>query len=1321
MDGALMLKKDNPKLKANIFSKLFFAWTIPLFYIGSKRSIRISDLYKTLTADKSEKLGDKLEENWNKQVNNAKTSLKKKPSLLKALIKTFIWEYLLYGLMYMLLHVVFRSPQPLVLAWLVKEFESTNESPDQTYRYIMASILCLISVITIFMMHHANFGASLIGMRIRIAASSLIYRKIMKINKRSQGQTATGQVINILSNDVQRFDQVVVYLHFIWIAPIQVALVTYFMWNIIGIYCLVGVVSMFILTIPLQTYLGKLATTLRLKVATRCDSRVKHMSEIISGIQVIKMYAWEKPFEKLIEHLRAREISALTTSSYLRGFYSSCNVFIERLTLFLTVVTYSLAGYRITADIVFSMAQFFNILQLAMAIIYPLAVSLGAESWVAIKRLEEILMLDEKEESVIEKNPNSEIIVDKLTAAWVPGNPILKDIELKVPKGKLCAVVGPVGAGKSSILQLLLGELPPTSGNISVGGSISYSSQEPWLFAASVRKNILFGKPYEPRLYHKVAKVCALEKDFQQFPYGDKTMVGERGVSLSGGQRARINLARAIYRQADIYLLDDPLSAVDTHVGKHLFEECIVQYLSEKTRILVTHQLQYLKKADLIVVLNEGKIEAQGTFEELSNSKLDFTKLLAAADESQEDSKTDQDLHVATVQEIKNGHVNRKVSIRSLPESNFDQTIRDDDNDEKMDYEGSTPLRDYFKAVRSICLIILVGILFLLSLIACTSADYWVAYWSSQEEIRYVAQMNRSHESTNLFACFSTRLTLDDIFDDVIDSNDKYYRLFKNDVSIYIYVFLIVSVIISTISRAMFFYKMAMRSSTNIHRNMFGRLLEAPMRFFDTNPSGRVLNRFSKDMGAIDEVLPRVLMDAVTIVLVMTGILINIIISNYYMVIAIVVLGAIFIKLRNWYIASAKDIKHLEGIAKSPVFSHISSTLNGLTTIRASQAEIALIGEFDDHQNIHTSAWFFTIMCVVSFGLWLDIICVIFTCIVTFGFVVAAEFGYIENGSLVGLAISQCLILTGMLQHGMRQTAEVISQLTSVDRVMQYTKLETEGPFITPKDKVPKEPFPPKGNVEFRNMNLIYVRGEPPVLKNLNIKIKSGEKIGIVGRTGAGKSSLISALFHLAPIEGSILIDEVDTKTLGLNDLRKKISIIPQEPVLFSASLRYNLDPFDEFEDRRLWEVLQEVELKDVANSLDFQVSEGGGNFSVGQRQLLCLARALLRNNKILVLDEATANVDARTDGLIQTTIRRKFKDCTVLTIAHRLNTIMDSDKVLVMGSGQVLEFDHPHLLLQKSDGHFLKMVQETGASMTEQLKQVALQVWKGKYSEASS
>ncbi|XP_060517421.1 probable multidrug resistance-associated protein lethal(2)03659 isoform X2 [Cylas formicarius] len=1326
MDAAFELKLENPRRKANIISKLFFAWVVKLYYTGTRRELKLDDLYKTLDCDESQYLGNKLELHWNEEAKRAKEK-GTRPSLLRALSNTFFWHYMKYGALVFISNILLRSPQPLVLSQVITQFQP-GVTRDRTWMYASSGTLIAISGIMIFFMHHTNYGQSCEGMRVRIAVSSLIYRKIMRLNKRSQGQTAAGQVINLLSNDVQRFDFVAVFLHYLWIMPFQVILVSYFIWQEVGISSLAGILSMALCTLPVQAYLSKLTSTLRLKVAQRTDQRVKLMSEIISGIQVIKMYAWEKPLEQIIKYLRAREIKVLTSASYVRGFMLSCMVFIERSTLFLTVVCYVLLGHNITADKVFSMAQFFNILQAAMAIFFPMAISLGAEAWVSVKRLEDVLVLDEKQVSVVEELPENEIRVSNVTASWVPGTPVLKNFNLLVPKGSLCAVIGPVGAGKSSLLQLLLGEISPESGKVQLGGTVSYSSQEPWLFASSVRKNILFGKPYDATLYKKVADRCALEKDFEQFPHGDKTLVGERGVSLSGGQRARINLARAIYRDADVILLDDPLSAVDTHVGKHLFDKCIVRYLRGRTRVLVTHQLQYLKKADIIVVLKEGRIEAMGTFNELLSSDLDFTKLLAAADESHDEKGK------LSRENSMEGIRSRKASIRSLSESSIDQTIKDE-NQETGVYEGGS-LKEYFKAVGNEFFVVAMFFVLILAQAICTGADYWVAYWTNQEEIRH---LNDSKpivgqiplEQVEVFNLSDVRMPdlthytyverqpmersvfdSSDLFDRV-ESNGQTQILFKTNIAIYIYACLIIGAVVVTIARSFCFYKVAMLASKHIHSKMFHCLLKTPMRFFDINPSGRVLNRFSKDMGAIDEALPRVLIDAIQIILVMAGILINVTISNYYMVIAMILLGAIFLKIRSWYVASAKDIKHLEGIAKSPVFSHVTSSLAGLTTIRASQLESTLIKEFDEHQNVHTSAWFLTIMCTVSFGLWLDIICVIFVACVTFGFVVSADYNLLDqNGSLVGLAISQSLILTGMLQYGMRQTADVVNQLTSVERVMQYTKLDTEGPFETPKENLPEKPWPGKGRIEFRDLSLNYASGEPPVLKKLNFKIEPGEKVGIVGRTGAGKSSLISALFRLAPLEGQILIDDIDTQTVGLNDLRKKISIIPQEPVLFSATLRYNLDPFDEFQDSKLWEVLEEVELKDLVDSLNFQVSEGGSNFSLGQRQLLCLARALLRNNKILVLDEATANVDAKTDGLIQSTIRKKFKDCTVLTIAHRLNTIMDSDKVLVMGFGQLLEFDHPHTLLQVPNGHFHKMVLETGKTMTHHLKDIARNSW---------
>ncbi|XP_017778100.1 PREDICTED: multidrug resistance-associated protein 4 [Nicrophorus vespilloides] len=1332
MDPGIQLTADNPHRKANILSRLCFTWMIGLFRKGVKYGLKVSDLYKTLDRDKSDMLGDKLELNWMNEIARAKKK-NEDPSLVNAISKTFLGHYMMYGILLFVQFVVLRSFQPVVLGYLISLFAPNieDDGDNQTKMYISGAVLVLISLVVIFFNHHCNFGQSAIGMRVRIAVSSLVYRKLLKLSKKSLGQTAAGQVVNLLSNDVSRFDYVSIALHYIWIAPFQVAVVAYFIWEQVGISCLSGILAMILLTLPVQGYLGKLTSSVRSKIAVRTDNRVRLMNEIISGIQVIKMYAWEKPFQKMVRAIRASEIKVLTTSAYLRGIFLSCMVFIERTTLYLTVITYVLLDNVITADKVFSMSQFFNLLQLALAIFLPMAISFGAETVVSIRRLQTFLVMEEKALSNIDRTSKDKINLTNVNASWTSEKEhlTLNGLNLTIPAGKLCAIVGPVGSGKSSILQLLLGELPTMNGQVSLCGDISYSSQEPWLFVSNVRNNILFGQEYNKELYKKVTKVCALLPDFDQFPQRDKTMVGERGVSLSGGQRARINLARAVYRSADIYLMDDPLSAVDTHVGKHLFEECIVNYLKGKTRILVTHQLQYLKKADIIVVMNEGKIEAQGTFEELSKSDFSFTKMMVAADETSEKKQQEAE---------KPKQLQRNESTKSIKSI---KSIADEDMPEKDEEEiglaGKSATKEYLKAAGNCCTLFMVALVIILGQVSCSGADYWVSFWTEHEQIKhkddpiitvfgptvierfvdYVSHKSRemfnsdsplkhgaiyyTYDVVNKSSSAERKVDWDEIFGTPMDTY----------AAIYVYTAIIVAIIILTLVRSFAFFKITMIASENLHSMMFNSLLQAPMRFFDTNPSGRVLNRFSKDMGAVDELLPRVTMEAMQIMLVMVGILVMIAISNYYMIIAMVVFIILFIFLRKWYLTTVKVIKHLEGITKSPVFSHLNSSLNGITTIRASHAEKGLIKEFDHHQDAHTSAWFLTIACTSSFGLWIDMVCVIFTAVVTFSFIFLNLSGDV-SGSMVGLAISQSLILTGMLQHGMRQTAEVVNQMASVERVLHYTTLDMEGPFIAPKDElVPKE-WPSTGDLKFKHMSMKYTPHDPPVLKDLHLDISSGEKIGIVGRTGAGKSSLISALFRLAPLEGTIVVDELETHTLGLTTLRQKIAIIPQEPVLFSATLRYNLDPFNQFTDDALWFALDEVELKESVPSLDFIVDEGGANFSLGQRQLVCLARAILRNNKILVLDEATANVDPGTDALIQTTIRKKFANCTVLTIAHRLNTIMDSDKVLVMDAGRMIEFEHPHLLLQKPEGHFTKMVEQTGPTMTKTLREVALDAY---------
>nr|CAD7200060.1 unnamed protein product [Timema douglasi] len=1215
-----------------------------------------------------------------------------------------------YGALTLVLTCGLRITTPIFLASLIAYFnpESTYTKSD-AYMYAAALITC--SLTTALCAHNTSFGNQVVGMKIRVACCSLVYRKTLRLSRTALGQTETGKMVNLLSNDVNRFEQLTYFLHYLWVLPIQTIIIIAIIWQWVGVSAAIGVGTIFMQTIPVQLFISKFTSKLRMKIATRTDERVRMMSEIISGIQVIKMYAWEKPFEKMVALARRTEINVIRKASYLRGLNLSFMVFAERTTLFVTLASFVLMGNHITAEKVFSIAQYCNILNMTMAVASPIAMQMIAETKVSIKRLEKFLLQEEFQVAPLTQGSQVEkvgVTLDSVTARWLPSSisDTLHKVALRVNPGQLCAIIGPVGSGKSSLLQILLGELPLSSGSMSLRGEVSYASQEPWLFVGTVRQNILFGQPYQPKRYKEVVRVCALTRDFELFPNGDKTIVGERGVSLSGGQRARINLARAVYREADIYLLDDPLSAVDTHVGRHLFEECVDTYLTKKIRILVTHQLQYLKEADLIVILNNGQIETQGTFQQLQESKFNFAQLLTSSEED-----ADEDVPPTMRQ------LSSQLSNQSLEEP--EETEEPTETQELMSKGSlkSTVYMNYFKSGGGIYTLLFLVVVLVLGQMASSGADYWVTFWTNQEELRkYYSDLELEKSVFDLHEN-STEIPLQGVsnISDVgpqptrnLSRNLTQEVIFSTETSLYIYTVCILGSVIITIIRSVVFFKVCMTASRRLHNTMFSSILQGTMRFFDTNPSGRVLNRFSKDMGSVDEMLPKTLIEATQIFLVMAGILVMVTVVNYLLMVPMVFVGLLFYKIRQIYLGTGQDMKRLEGATRSPVFSHLAASLNGLTTIRACGAQQLLRQEFDSHQDLHTSSFYLTIATSVAFGFWLDVVSNIFVACVAFSFLL------LDEGSLgadVGLAISQSLILTGMLQHGIRMSTEVVNHMTAVERILEYTKIDKEpGPESEPGTK-PLPSWPPKGEIQFVNTSMRYSSSDPPVLRELTFNIEPAWKVGIVGRTGAGKSSLISALFRLANLEGSIVIDQVDTQSVGLNDLRSRISIIPQEPVLFSASLRDNLDPFNSYKDDSLWNALEEVELKEAVNTLGMPVNVGGSNFSSGQRQLVCLARAILRNNKILVLDEATANVDPQTDALIQSTIRRKFADCTVLTIAHRLNTIMDSDRVLVMDAGTMVEFGHPYLLLQNSEGYFYKMVEETGNLMAEQLHQIAKQL----------
>ncbi|XP_067125036.1 ATP-binding cassette sub-family C member 4-like [Centruroides vittatus] len=704
--------------------------------------------------------------------------------------------------------------------------------------------------------------------------------------------------------------------------------------------------------------------------------------------------------------------------------------------------------------------------------------------------------------------------MDNVTAVWKK-EPTLNEISLNVQPGELLTVIGPVGSGKTSLLMSILGEIPISSGKVTVKGKIAYASQEAWVFNETIRENILFGEEYQEEKYKKVLHMTALEKDISLFPKGDLTIVGERGVIMSGGQKGRINLARALYVDADIFLLDDPLSAVDVPVGKHIFEKCIMEYLKEKICILVTHQVQFLNSASKVLVLCKGKCEYIGNYNEMETVK--------------------------TV-----------IGISSE--------------------EGA----------------------------AENCMELETALFSDDELI----------ENTDA-----------DVSDNSKDCND-------------------------------------------INAGVF----------------------------------------------VLAGMCILQAVFCPYLLILTAVLSILLYSLWTIYTQVVKSIKQMEGKSRSPVFSHLSVSLYGLTTIRAFKAESKFKSTFNEYQDKHTATWF----AYVALNRWIFIYghMVCFINIVITVIIFSVSIDSVNAGSQIALVMNYGVLFNMYFPACIRMSSELQFQMNSVKRILNYTKLKSEASYESSLDKQPPSDWPQKGEIHFDNVSLQYSKDKNTVLKNLTFRIYSGEKIGIVGRTGAGKSSIIASLFRMTEPTGTITIDGVDIKDIGLRDLRSKISIIPQDPMLFTGPLRRNIDPFNEYSEENLWQAIEEVQLKEVISKLpgglDTHLSEGGRNFSVGERQLICLARTILRQNKILVMDEATSNIDKSTDSCIQKIIREKFKSCTVLTIAHRLHTIIDSDKVLVLDTGKLQEFDTPYALLTNVNGTFYNLVKNTGVTSMNELYKIA-------------
>nr|XP_056718111.1 ATP-binding cassette sub-family C member 4 [Euleptes europaea] len=1302
----------NPLRAAGFCSRLFFWWLNPLFVLGHKRRLDEDDMYKVLPEDSSKELGEGLQWYWDKEVQKAKKEART-PHLTKAIILCYWKSYLVLGF-FTLIEETLKLIQPIFLGNIIRYFEKTGSSDPLVdgkdslkYAYGSAAALSACTLVLAITHHLYFYHVQRAGMKLRVAMCHMIYRKALRLSNAGMTKTTTGQIVNLLSNDVNKFDQVTIFLHFLWAGPLQAVAVTVLLWLEIGPSCLAGMAVLIIL-LPLQTCFGRLFSSLRSRTAAFTDVRIRTMNEVITGMRIIKMYAWEKSFSDLVNSMRRKEISMVLKSSYLRGMNLASFFVASKITVFMTFMTYVLLGNVISASRVFVAVSLYGAVRLTVTLFFPAAIEKVSEALVSIRRIKNFLILDEISElspQLKTDDENALLHVQDLTCYWnkTLELPTLQNISFSVRRGELLVVVGPVGAGKSSVLSAILGELATSKGFIDARGKIAYVSQQPWVFSGTVRDNILFGKAYEKEKYEKVLRACALKKDLELMPDGDLTVIGDRGATLSGGQKARISLARAVYQDADIYLLDDPLSAVDAEVSRHLFEKCICQALRKKVSVLVTHQLQYLQAASQILILKEGKEVGKGTYSDFLKSGIDFASLLKKPEDDELQPVPGTPSHrLSRIRTFSQSSVwSMESSVQSQKEGGAEPlsmepvlTMLPEENRS----EGKISLniyKKYFAAGANYFVILILLFLSVLAQVAYVLQDWWLSYWANQQE-----KLNITTEGN-------------------IRMNET--RTLDLNCYLGIYAGLTVATILFSVLRCLLMFHVLVNAAQTLHNKMFVSILKAPVLFFDRNPIGRILNRFSKDIGHLDDLLPLTFLDFTQVMFQICGVVGVAVVVIPWILIPLVPLLILFILLRRYFLDTSRDIKRLESTTRSPVFSHLSSSLQGLWTIRAFKAEQRFQELFDAHQDLHTESWFLFLTTSRWFAMRLDAICAIFVVVVAFGCLLLAQ--TLDAGQ-VGLALSYAITLMGMFQWGVRQSAEIENLMISVERVMEYTELEKEAPWESSKHPPPE--WPTDGVIAFENVSFTYSLDGPLVLRHFSALIKSKEKVGIVGRTGAGKSSLIAALFRLAEPQGRIWIDKLLTSELGLHELRRKISIIPQEPVLFTGTMRKNLDPFNEYSDEELWNSLEEVQLmeavEELPNKLETQLAESGSNFSVGQRQLVCLARAILKKNKILIIDEATANVDPRTDELIQKTIREKFAQCTVLTIAHRLNTIIDSDKIMVLDSGRLKEFDEPYILLQEPESLFYKMVQHVGKTEAASLIETAKQVYfKKNYPEVTS